>query len=291
MTPRAAVGWLIAVCFIWGLSFVAVKAALVYATPLALLALRFGIAGAPLAGRLRGAGREEWIGGLVLGMLFWAGFAFQTVGLRETTPSRSAFITILSTPLVPVVQYVVFRTIPPRLTLFAIALAVAGTWLLTSPGGGAGINRGDLLTLGCAFLFAGQIVAVGHYARRILPARLLALELATGAVLSLAFAPLLETPRLQLTPAFAGLMLFLGLGGYWTFYGQLRAQQVLSPTVTALVFCVEPVFASIASFAVYGEVLGPRQLAGGALILLAVGAGALEGSAGHDPVSPSRDAV
>jgi drug/metabolite transporter (DMT)-like permease len=278
MTPRAAVWWLIAVCFVWGVSFVAVKAALVYATPLVLLAIRFGLAGAPIAGSLRAARREEWIGGMVLGLLFWSGFVFQTAGLRDTTPSRSAFITILSTPLVPLVQYAVFRAVPHRLILLAIGLAVAGTWLLTSPGGGLGLNRGDLLTLGCAFMFAGQIVAVGHYARRIPLTRLLALELGASAVLSLGFAPLLESPRLEITPAFAGLMLFLGAGGYWTFYGQLRAQQVLTPTVTALVFCVEPVFASLASYAVYGEVLGPRQLAGGALILVAVACAAMEGA-------------
>ena len=277
MSPRAAVGWLIAVCFVWGLSFVAVKAALVYASPLVLLAIRFAIAGGPIAGRLRGTARDEWIGGLVLGLLFWGGFVFQTIGLRDTTPARSAFITILSTPLVPLVQYAVFRAVPHPATLLAIALAVAGTWLLTSPGGGPGLNRGDVLTLGCAVLFAGHIVAVGHYARRIPLTRLLALMLGTGAVLSLVFAPLLEWPRLEITPGFAALMLFLGVGGYWTFYGQLRAQQVLTPTVTALVFCVEPVFASVASYLVYGEILGPLQVIGAALILAAVAAAAFEG--------------
>jgi drug/metabolite transporter (DMT)-like permease len=276
MTARAAVWCLIAVCFVWGVSFVAVKAALAFATPLVLLAMRFGIAGAPIAWSLRGAPREAWIGGVVLGSLFWLGFIFQTMGLRDTTPSRSAFITILSTPLVPMVQWMVFRVVPRAPVLLAIGLAVLGTWLLTSPGGGAGLNRGDVLTLGCAVAFAGQIVAVGHFARRIAATRLLALELTTGAVLSLLFLPVLETPRVTFSPAFLVLLLFLGVGGLGTFYGQLRAQQVLSPTVTALVFCVEPVFASLASRVVYGEVLTAMQLVGAALILGAVGVAALE---------------
>jgi drug/metabolite transporter (DMT)-like permease len=43
------------------------------------------------------------------------------------------------------------------------------------------------------------------------------------------------------------------------------------------VFCVEPVFASVASYLVYGEILGPLQVIGAALILAAVAAAAFEG--------------
>ena len=280
MTPRAAVLWLIAVCFVWGISFVAVKATLAFATPLALLAMRFGLATTPVAGALRRASRADWLAGLVLGGLFWLGFLFQTLGLRYTTPARSAFITILSTPLVPLAQDLVLRTAPRGLVILAVMLAVLGTWLLTSPGGGMGLNRGDALTLWCAVAFAGQIVAAGHYSRRMPATRLLALELGISAALSLAFLPLFERPQVTFSPAFVGLMVFLGAGGVATFYGQIRAQQVLSPTVTALVFCVEPVFASVASHVVYGEVLSALQLAGAGLILCAVGVAALEGREG-----------
>ena len=276
MTPRAAVAWLIAVCLVWGVSFVAVKAALAFATPMVLLGLRLALAGAPVLGTLRGAPRAEWIGGSVLGLLFWVGFAFQTAGLHYTTPSRSAFITILSTPLVPLVQLAVFRSVPRLLTLVGVALGVAGTWLLTAPGGGAGLNRGDLLTLGCALAFAGQMVAAGHFAPRISASRLVALELLVGAACSLVFAPVLEVPRLDPAPEFLGLLGFLAVGGLWSFRMQLRAQQVLTPSRTALVFCLEPVFAALASYLLLGETLGPGQLLGGALILGAVAAAAFD---------------
>ena len=122
------------------------------------------------------------IGGLVLGGLFWAGFVFQTKGLQYTTPSRSAFITILSTPLVPLLQFLLHRTCPDRPPRSRPSSSpVAGTWLLTRSPGGGGLNRGDLLTIGCAIVFAGQIVAAGHYAARIPIGRLLALELGTSA--------------------------------------------------------------------------------------------------------------
>jgi drug/metabolite transporter (DMT)-like permease len=276
MTPRQAVAGLVLVCLVWGTSFTVIKQTLHYTSPLVLLGVRFGVATLVIAGSLRGLTRKEAAGGLVLGGLFWAGFVFQTIGLQYTTPSRSAFLTILSTPLVPVLQFLIHRTSPRVPTLAAIGLAVAGTWLLTSPGGGGGLNHGDLLTIACAILFTGQIVAAGHYAARIPIDRLLALELGACAVLSLLTAPLLEAPRLQLAWPFVALMAFLAFTGLWSFRTQLRAQQVLSPTHTALVFTLEPVFAAVTSYLVLGEHLDPLQLLGGALILAAVATPALE---------------
>ncbi|MEP7228122.1 MAG: DMT family transporter [Gemmatimonadales bacterium] len=66
--------------------------------------------------------------------------------------------------------------------------------------------------------------------------------------------------------------------GLWTFYTQLRAQQVLSPSHTALIFTLEPVFAALTSFVVLGERLGTLQWAGAALILAAMALPALERS-------------
>jgi drug/metabolite transporter (DMT)-like permease len=276
MTRRQAVAALVLVCLVWGVSFTVIKQALAYASPLVLLGLRFTLASAVIVGSLRRLTREEAAGGLLLGSLFWGGFVLQTMGLEHTTPSRSAFLTILSTPLVPVLQFLLHRTLPRWPTLAAIGLAVGGTWLLTSPDSGAGLNRGDLLTIACAILFSGQIVAAGHYASRIPIGRLLALELGWCAVLSLLAAPLLESPRLVPAPAFLAMLGFLAFTGVWSFRTQLQAQQVLTPTHTALVFTLEPVFAAVTSYLVLGERLGPVQLVGGALILAAVAAPALE---------------
>ena len=276
MSRGRAVLALVLVCLVWGVSFTAIKQALGYTSPLILLGLRFTIATLFVVGSLRGTSRREAAGGLVLGGLFWAGFVLQTIGLQFTTPARSAFLTILSTPLVPLLQFLLHRTVPRGPTLAAVAVAVTGTWLLTSPGGDAGLNRGDLLTIGCAVIFSGQIVAAGHYAARIPIGRLLALELGTCAVLSLVTAPLPDAPRLDPAPAFLALLAFLAVSGLWSFRTQLRAQQVLTPAHTALVFTLEPVFASLTSFLVLGERLGPVQLAGAALILTAVAAPVLE---------------
>lgn len=271
MTRRQAVFWLVLVCLVWGVSFTITKEILRLASPLIFMGLRFGLGSLVLLGSLRGLSRHELTGGLVLGVLFWGGFAFQVSGLAETTPSRSAFITSLSTPLVPVVSFVVHRSLPRAYVMGGVALAGIGMYLLTLPdAAGEGLNRGDILTLGCAVLFAGQIVAAGHFSRSAVPVRLLAVEMVTAAGLSFLLAPVIETPRLTVSGTFLAALLFLTFSGLWTFYMQLRAQQVLSATHTALLFMLEPVFAALTSFIVLGERLSAIQWAGAALILVAM---------------------
>jgi drug/metabolite transporter (DMT)-like permease len=267
MTHRRAVLGLVAVSAVWGCSFTIIKEVLAGLSPMVLLALRFLAAALLVLPLFRGITAREVRAGLVVGLLFWTGFVFQTSGLAWTTPSRSAFVTGLSTPLTPLVFFLVHRVRPRAPTLAAAVLAVAGLYFLTRPDPGTAINRGDLLTLGCALAFAGQIVAGGHFARHVAPRHLLAVELALTGVLSLATAPLFETPRLELTTLRGALLAFLAVSAVATFWFQLRAQQVVSPSETALVFALEPVFAALTSFLFLGERLGPGQWLGAALIL------------------------
>jgi drug/metabolite transporter (DMT)-like permease len=268
MSRRAGVVWLVVIATVWGCSFVIIKQSLTLVSPLLFLTIRFALASLLVAGWLRGLTRTELVGGLALGFFFWVGFVFQTAGLEHTTPSRSAFITGLCTPLVPVVGFLVHRRVPSAVTLLAVLVTGIGMYLLTNPGGlDGGPNRGDLLTLGCAAAFAVQIVAAGHYTRLARPERLLALQLATTGALSLVATPVLETPRFSFTLPLAAAFAFLSVTAAGTFWLQLEAQKVVSPALTAIIFTLESLAAAATSFVVLGEILAPGQWAGGALIL------------------------
>jgi len=268
MTRRQGIAALVFIAIVWGCSFTVIKQTLAVASPLVLLALRFTAASIIVAPWFRGLTRRELIGGIVLGLLFWSGFVLQTVGLEYTTPSRSAFITGLSTPLVPVAYLVVYRRPPSLATLGAVIVTGVGMYLLTRPGGmSAGLNLGDLLTLGCAAVFALQIVAVGHYAGVARPTRLLALELGVTGLLSALAAPVFESPRLTLGLPLVLALAFLSATAALTFYLQLGAQKVVSPTATAIIFTLESLAAALASWIVLGEVFTPTQWLGGILIL------------------------
>jgi drug/metabolite transporter (DMT)-like permease len=268
MTRRQGIAALVFVAIVWGCSFTIIKQTLGLVSPLVFLALRFLLASALVAPWFRGLTRRELVGGIVLGLLFWAGFVFQTVGIQYTTPSRSAFITSLSTPLVPVAFFLVYRRPPSVAVVLAVLVTMLGMYLLTRPGGmSEGLNRGDLLTLACAVLFAFQIVAVGHYTPVARPTRLLALELGVTGVLSLLAAPVFETPRFTPGPPLFLALAFLSGSAALTFYLQLGAQKVVSPAATAIIFTLEALAAAVTSRIVLGEILTPAQWVGGLLIL------------------------
>jgi len=268
MTRRQGIAALVFIAIVWGCTFTIIKQTLVLVSPLLFLALRFLLASALVVPWFRGLTRRELAGGAVLGLLFWAGFVFQTEGIQYTTPSRSAFITGLSTPLVPLAYFMAHRRPPTVAVLLAVIVTGVGMYLLTRPGGmSGGLNRGDLLTLVCAALFACQIVAVGHYAPVARPTRLLALELGVTGVLSLLAAPVLETPRLTLGPPLVLALGFVSVTAALTFYLQLGAQKVVTPAATAIIFTLESLAAAFTSWIVLGEVLTLGQWVGGILIL------------------------
>ncbi|HEX6643050.1 MAG TPA: DMT family transporter [Gemmatimonadales bacterium] len=274
MTHGRAVAGLVVVTLVWGITFTVTKGALGDASPMALVAARFGLATLLLLPVLRRATREEVRAGLILGVLFWTGIAFQTNGLAITTPSRSAFITSLAAPLVPVVAWAAYRARPSTTVLFAVLLATGGLYLLTDPGSG-GPNLGDMLTAVSALVFAGHIAATGALSHAGVPLRLLAVQLALAAVLAALTAPFIGTPRFEPTPALGAALLFLVTTAIFTFWYQLRAQRVVPAAETGLIFTLEPVFASLTSWIVIGETLSATQWLGGLLVVAAMTLSAL----------------
>lgn len=269
MTRRQAMLALWATCLIWGSAFPLAKLALRDATPMAFTAIRFLVATLLLLPALRRATAAEWRAGAVLGGLLALGFATQTVGLGLTTASRSGFLTALYIPFTPLIVFAVSRAVPERIALLGLLVAMVGMVLLTRPHDLAGgFNRGDVLTICCAWCFAAHMVATGHLARRHDISRLMMTQIATAALLTTLATPLIETPMVTPTPFLLGMVAYEAvLASVVAIRLQLAAQQVLSPTHAALVYTLEPVIAAATSFLLTGERLRLIQWLGGGLIL------------------------
>ncbi len=262
---------LLAINVIWGSTFVITKNALAQVAPFTFLAVRFGLAtlvvGAIFAPRLVAAPRRELAAGGLVGAFLFAGYAFQTVGLQYTTAAKSGFITGLAVVIVPFAALLVLRQRPGRGAIAGVLLATAGLALLTLRGD-LTLAYGDLITLGCAFAFALQIVFVGRFAPRVAVASLTTAQLATVTVASVACALAAEQPTLYLPAEVWAAAAFLALAGTaLAFIVQSMAQRFTSPTHTALIFATEPVFALLFAVLLAGERLGARALLGCALIL------------------------
>ena len=165
-TDGAGASWhadlaLICITLIWGATFVVVKEALDYSSVLLFLALRFSLAAVALALVFRRRyptlfqRRAAWRGGIAAGLCLFAGFFLQTLGLRYTTASKSAFITGLAVVLVPSLGTIVYRKGPRWQEVLGVLVATAGLGLLTLQGHDLRIGEGDLLKellkrLGCS---------------------------------------------------------------------------------------------------------------------------------------------
>jgi drug/metabolite transporter (DMT)-like permease len=281
--------------FLWGVTFVVVKDALADASVFVYLAARFTLAALLMAwfyrADLRNLSGPEWRASAWIGALMFGGYAFQTAGIAETTPSKAAFITGFSVVLVPVFIALFWRR---RISTWAWAGAfasLAGLYFLTVPREGiADLNRGDLLVLACAIFYALQIIFISNYGAQHSLGALSVLQVAVTAVLSLAALPLLaaahwEQPRFHLT----GELIF-GVVTTAVFTTAIAypllvwAQRYTSATNTALILTCEPVFAAVTSYAVLHERLGVRALAGAALILAGILVAELKG-----PVQPAAE--
>ncbi|HTS90286.1 MAG TPA: DMT family transporter [Gemmatimonadales bacterium] len=270
MTRPQAILALWVACVIWGAAFPLTKLVLHDASPMAFTAARFLVATLLVAPLLRDLRPEEWRGGAVLGGLLSVGFACQTIGLLWTTASRSGFLTSLYIPFTPLIVLLVYRRLPDRRALVGLALAVAGMIVLTHPRHlESGLNRGDGLTILCAFAFAAHMVATGYFATRARVLQLMMAQVAVSAVLTGLATPLIEVPRLSPTPFVLGMVAYEALlASLIAIRLQIAAQQVLSPTYAALVFTLEPVIAALSSLALLGDRLSPLQWLGGAGILV-----------------------
>jgi drug/metabolite transporter (DMT)-like permease len=257
------------IAFIWGSSFVVVKAALNHAAPLPWLIARFSLAGLLLLGTLaRGRlDRRSLRPGLVLGIFLFGGFAFQTFGQKYTTPSKCAFITGFSVILVPIIM--AFRGQVMRFPNYAsAALGLAGIYFLVRPARLEAINRGDIYTLWASVCYAGHIVLVGHYSRRYSFRHLVPLQIMGVALLAIAVLPLDRDHHVHWEPALLAALSYTALlSTGFAFSVQNWAQQYTPPAHTALIFALEPVFAALASLVFTGERLGGKLLLGSVLIL------------------------
>ena len=293
---------LVLVTLVWGATFVQIKDALQDITPLLFNAVRITFASAMLAlyfrRELRAISRSALYAGVLVGIPLWLGFSFQTTGLRLTTPSKSAFLTGFSVILVPVFLALFWRKKVNGWIVAGVFVAFVGLYLMTVPaGGGSGlnletINRGDLLTVGCAVMFAFQIILMGRAMRKHRFEAVATVEAITCAILMFATVPVVEHAHAVWSSRVIWAILVTGLLGTGAaFTIQAWAQQFTPPTHTALIFLLEPVFAWITSYLLLHERLGMRAGVGALLILGGIIVSELKGSQKELEAEVGKEAI
>jgi drug/metabolite transporter (DMT)-like permease len=197
------------------------------------------------------------------------GWALQTFGLAHTTAAKSAFLTGTCVLFVPALSWLLERELPSLTSVAGALLAVLGIGLLTRPED-MRFNGGDALTLGCAVIFALEIVALQVFSRRHGPWPLMWPAIATTALLA-ALATPFESPRVDWTPRLAAALAFTAIAATAiALVLHMRWQKETSAVRAAVIYSLEPVFALLFAATFFGEHMPRLSLAGGAAIVAGV---------------------
>ena len=288
----------------WALSFPTMKAVAYLQQPLlptssswfiasTTITVRFGIAALVMlfasARTLRRITRLELTEGIGLGVFASAGLIFQMDGLAYTSASTSAFLTQFYCLLIPLFMALRERRWPSATVGVSCLMVIAGVGVLSEiDWRNFRMGRGELETLIASTIFTGQILwlqrpkfapnNVNHFTFvmfAVIALTALPVMMATGGKADAWLAAWNTAPALTfmgILVAFCTLGAYL-LMNYW--------QPFLTATQAGLLYCLEPVFASLFALFLPGwfsalagiqyanETVGPGLLIGGGLITAA----------------------
>lgn len=254
--PQEAI--LILITMFWGGTFLAVQYAVTLSGPFFFVGVRFAMAavavGVLCARSLRGLTRLELKAGVVIGIAIALGYSLQTWGLQSIPSSKSAFITAMYVPLVPLLQWLCLGRMPGLMPCVGIVLAFIGLIFLAGPNGDLlALGQGELITLASAVAIAAEIILISAWAGKVDVRRVTVVQLATASIVAFAMmAPAGE----RVPPLSPGLlMVALGLGIFSAIIQVTMnwAQRSVSPTRATVIYTGEPVWAGI-----FGRLAGER---------------------------------
>ncbi|MGZ4280320.1 MAG: DMT family transporter [Solirubrobacteraceae bacterium] len=266
-----------------------------------LLALRFTLAAgafwAIVATRRAGSGstrtptRRLVVVGLALGGIGYAAQSGAFFGALTHIDASLAALLLYTYPA-PVfgIAIAIGRERADRRRVIALVLATAGAALVLAGGGAGALDPvGVSLALGAAVLYSLYILISDRVVGRIDPFLLGAL-ITTGAAVTLTIAGLVTgSLRLDFEPAGWAWIAALGLGSTVVAISAfMTGLDAVGPATAAIVSTFEPVVTVALAMLWFGERLGAVQVAGGAIVLIAVLALA---STSHAPAALPQPAV
>lgn len=266
---------LVVVTLFWGTTFPAMKAVSAVMPPGLMVGTRWALAALVLAPLIDWRSRRLWRDAFLLSLPLFLSFVLQVLGLTQMSAGRNAFITGLNVIMVPLLLPLLGGRTNLR-SHVAAALATLGIVVMSYEQGSNLL--GDVLTFGCAVAFAIYILGMERLA-----GRHAALSLAGGqAVMMTLLSPLwvagewlwwgdaypamaLQATRVWLELLYLGLVCSAAV-----LILQVWAQARASAVQAAIIYALEPFFAACFAWWWLDERIGPRGLAGGILVVIAM---------------------
>jgi len=219
------------------------------------------------------AGWQRWLYLSLPGLLFAGDLAFWHTGIKITSVANATFLANLQPVFVVLAAWLIFKEKITRNFMFAAGLAVAGAALLSVSNLTVAPERwpGDALSVATAVWYASYILAIRQARRFASTGTVIFFTVAVSApILGLAALGFGET---LLPGSMTDWLVLLGLAVGVQIIGQggvaFGLGRVAAP-VASIIILIQPVVASIAAWAMFGEAFVPIQYAGAALVLAGV---------------------
>ena len=265
---------------IWGISFVSQRVGMEYIKPNTFNGLRTMLGALVLVpfiilrdktGKSRQSdGRRLLIGGIVCGVLLCLASTLQTWGMVYTTSGKSGFITAMYMIFVPIIGLFIGKRIRP-LTVLGIVSGVVGMYMLSLGGSELSLNKGDLITLVCAVIFAFHIMVIDRLSSEVDGVKLACLQFFVCGTINIILMLLFENPDWSLVRSCTVPILYSGIMSCGVAYTlQIIGQQYTEPTPASIIMSLESVFAALAGWLLLKEALLPREILGCVLMFVAI---------------------
>lgn len=272
---------LFATAIIWGLAFVAQAAGMEHLGPLSFTASRCFVAVVFLYLTYKffmmksASYREEkfdmkrtLVGGSICGLVFTIAINLQQVSLIYTTAAKASFLTALYIVFIPVIG-LFFGRRPSVKIILCIFLAMVGTYLLSIKGG-LKINRGDLIVILSALVFAIHILLLTKYSTNTNAVLVSLVQFAVCGVISLVGALVFEDISMEAILKSQVTILYVGiLSSGVGFTIQLMALKDLEPVVASMICSLESVFGALFGWLILSQEMTEREIFGAIIIFLA----------------------
>ena len=275
---------LVLATLIWGSTFVAQSTGMDHIGPFTFLAIR-NIMGAVFLFLLslitdrfakdRKTPKEKWMNpklwkaAFLCGTPLFVAAALQQMGMVSTDPGKSGFLTAMYIVFVPIFGIFLKRK-PSKWIPVSVILGVMGLYFLSCVGV-TSISASDLLLIGCAIVYAIQILCVDLFGLELDSVRLNCLCCAITFVLATIVTIFVEAPTWEAVNNCWGPLLYAGiLSSGIAFTLQMAGQKHVEPSTASLLMSLESVFAVLSGWIVLGDLLSTYETIGCILIFIAI---------------------
>ena len=192
-------------------------------------------------------------GGLCCGVLLTIASTLQQTGIAYTSAGKAGFITALYIVIIPILGLLVKKHVT-FMQWAAVAVAAAGMYFICI-NEGFSINKGDLIVLACAVVFAVHIMAIERFTQLVDPVRMSAIQFFVCGMLSLPVIIWAEQPDMS-------------CGIAYTL--QIAGQKYVNVILASILLSLESVFSVLAGWMFLGETLSMREIGGCVLVFAAI---------------------